>query len=68
MFTYKENGEANLWIILLNNNWYMTIRFNGELMEAAPVDLQGAEPLSVECKEPGGCFYIWAPRSECILH
>lgn len=38
MFTYIENGEANCWIILFNKNWFMAVRFNGELMEAAQIN------------------------------
>lgn len=36
-YTFKENGEANYWVIMYKGNWFMTVRFNGEMMEAAQI-------------------------------
>lgn len=33
MFTFIAEGDANRWTILCGDNWFMTLRMNGELME-----------------------------------
>lgn len=38
-YTWKENGEANAWIILKDTHWFMSIRINGEIMETNQKDI-----------------------------
>ena len=32
IYWYLESNEANVYAIMRHKNWFMTVRFNGELM------------------------------------